>query len=241
MGSDPTCDPESSTSEKLQHTVNLPHYFIARYPVTVAQFQAFVEASGYEWKRQGCQQGLLSHPVVWASWNDALAYCAWLTDRLREWSKIPTPLANILHQKGGCVTLPSEAEWEKAARGTDGRLYPWGNIPDPNKANCSAISFGKTNVVGCIPNSASPYGVEELAGNVWEWTRSIWSAYPYPAEGTERAKREDLQASRGRSRVWRGGSFLFPKGSLRCASRDDIDVNYINQDMGFRVVVTVLS
>ena len=77
MGSEPTYDPESSTSEKPQHTVNLPHYFIARYP-------AFVEASGYEWQRQGCQQGLLSHPVVWASWNDALAYCAWLTDRLRE-------------------------------------------------------------------------------------------------------------------------------------------------------------
>ena len=109
-----------------QHKVTLPAYYIARYPVTVAQFRTFVEASGYAWENRNRPQGAAHHPVVYVSWHDALAYCNWLTARLREWSGTPEPLATLLRTEDWRVILPSEAEWEKAARGTDGRAYPWG-------------------------------------------------------------------------------------------------------------------
>ena len=140
---------------------------MARYPVTVAQFEAFVQASGYKPGNEDCVRGLPNHPVVWVSWHDALAYCEWLTARLREWPETPEPLAHVLRAAGWCVTLPSEAEWEKAARGSDGRRYPWGDDPDPNRANYDETGIGKTSAVGCFPGGVSPHGVEEMSGNVW--------------------------------------------------------------------------
>ena len=116
-----------------QHKVTLPTYYMARYPVTVVQ--DLVEASGYAWEDRNRPQGAAHHPVVYVSWHDALAYCKWLTARLQEWSGTPEPLATLLRTEDWRVILPSEAEWEKAARGIDGRAYPWGNEPDPNRAN----------------------------------------------------------------------------------------------------------
>ena len=166
----------------------LPRYYIARYPVTVAQFQAFVQDS------KDSLRGLSNHPVADVSWYEARKYCAWLTKRLREWKGTPEPLATLLRQESWQVTLLSEAEWEKAARGTEGCIYPWGNGLDPDRANYRDTGINDTTAVGCFPEGVTPYGCLDMAGNVREWTRSLWGEYPYPTEAKERAQREDLIA-----------------------------------------------
>ena len=221
-------------------TFQLPQYFIARYPVTVAQFRAFVDDSGYAWENNNQQQGLLNHPAVYVSWYDALAYCTWLTEKLQN---MPWQLATFLRQ-GWRVILPSEAEWEKAARGTDGRLYPWGNTPDPNRANYNRTGIETTSAVGSFAGGRSqPYGIEDMSGNVWEWTRSKWDRYPYPTTKAARARREalpqpdEILQEKDEARVLRGGAFWSDPQSVRCASlyRDDARVVYHN--VGFRVAL----
>ncbi|MBC7249313.1 MAG: SUMF1/EgtB/PvdO family nonheme iron enzyme, partial [Anaerolineae bacterium] len=256
--------------EKSQHTTNIPYgYLISRYPITNAQFGAFVEAGGYRerqywveaeragvWK-EGLVKGVLddepragpydfgepfnlaNHPVVGITWYEALAFCRWLEEwlrvagyRLRVWRDGELETRNLetlnletlnLQPTTLTVRLPSEAEWEKAARGTDGRLFPWGNEPDPERANYGDTGIGTTSAVGCFPGGASPYGVEDLSGNVWEWTHSLWGGdwekpdfkYPYnPKDG-----REDESAGSGVLRVLRGGAFLVVARLLRCAYR----------------------
>lgn len=240
MGSDRARDADTFGNEQPQHEVELPGYYVARYPVTVAQFRAFVEASGYKPTHPQSLHGPLHQPVVKVTWYDALAYCDWLTNQLRLWSGTPKPLAYRLREQGGRVTLPSEAEWEKAARGTDGRRYPWGKDPDPSRANYSATGIFGASAVGCFPEGASVYGVEDLSGNVWEWTRSLQGTYPYPAEKAARAQREDLEASEAIRRVLRGGAFWSDGPGVRCATRDDSSIRRANDNIGFRVVVTVL-
>jgi formylglycine-generating enzyme required for sulfatase activity len=216
---------------------SLPAYYIARYPVTVVQFRTFVEASGYAWEGRNRPQGASHHPVVYISWHDALAYCKWLTVRLQEWSGTPEPLATLLRTENWRVILPSEVEWEKAARGTDGLAYPWGNEPDPNRANYNETGINTTSAVGCFPYGASPYGVEELSGNVWEWTRSLVDDYPYPARRARRAKREDRQASENASRGLRGGAFWNDRQYVRCASRLRLGARSSSDNIGCRVAL----
>jgi formylglycine-generating enzyme required for sulfatase activity len=174
---------------------------------------------------------------VYVDWYDAVAYCDWLTARLRSWDHTPEPLAALLRQGDWRVTLPSEAEWEKAARGKDGRVYPWGNEPDPDRANYANTGTETTNAVGCFPGGASPYGVEELSGNVWEWTRSLWGEYPYPSERIARSKREDLQAPAAESRVLRGGAFWDDPQDVRGAYRLRRDARGALDRIGFRVAL----
>jgi formylglycine-generating enzyme required for sulfatase activity len=174
---------------------------------------------------------------VYVSWHDAMAYCVWLTARLREWSDTPEPLATLLRTEDWRVTLPSEAEWEKAARGIDGRVYPWDNESDPDCANYATTGINTTSAVGCFPHGASPYDVEELSGNVWEWTRSLEGAYPYPVRRAARAKREDLQASEDASRVLRGGAFWAGLQRVRCAVRSGDVARVADYDIGFRVAL----
>ena len=231
-------DRYAEENEKPQHTLNLPTYYIARYPVTVGQFAAFVAASGYQPQAGAYRwQGALNHPVVNVTWYDALAYCEWLTEVLREWEGTPEPLATLLRDKDWQVTLPSEAEWEKAARGTDGRIYPWGDDFDATKANVGDTGINRPSAVGSFPSGASPYGVLDMSGNVWEWTRSVYAKYPYPNDGKGRARRENLEASRDESRVLRGGGFFGNQWLARCAYRRRNHPAYAFDVRGFRVAV----
>ena len=255
MGSDPKRDPNAQADEQPQHEVTLPTYYIARYPVTVAQFNAFVDIKKHTPADTSSLRGLPNHPVVNITWNDALAYCDWLTEVLRQWPDTPPPLAGLLRQNNWQVTLPSEAEWEKAARGPlpsplqgEGagmRVYPWGDEFDPDKANTSETGIGSTSAVGCFPAGASPYGLFDLSGNVWEWTRSLWGKeeqkpdfkYPYDPKDV---RREDLKAPQEIRRVLRGGAFDDHQWGARCASRLGVNPVYRVWYGGFRVVVSPL-
>ncbi len=232
MGSDP------------EHELDLPSYFIARYPVTVAQFRAFVEASGYKPWDEDRLSGLANHPVVNVTWYDALAYCDWLTETLKECEDTLEPLRGLLRSEDWRITLPSEAQWEKAARGSDGRIYPWGDDADPNRVNYGDTGINDTSAVGCFPNGVSPYSCLDMAGNTWEWTRSLWGKdwqkpdfnYPYdPQDG-----REDLSADRGVLRVLRGGAFGDDEAGLRCAFRLRHYPDLRGWYFGFRLVVSPL-
>ena len=220
-----------------RHDVVLPTFYIARYPVTVAQFRAFVEASGHKLADERSLRGLANHPVIGINWFDALAYCNWLTAQLRQWPGTPEPLATLLRQQGWRVLPPSEAEWEKAARGTDGRRYPWGHDADPNRANYDDTNINTTSAVGCFPGGVSPYGVEEMSGNVWEWTRSAPEDYPYPADDTARAQRETLHVRDDDGRVLRGGAFWDDHRHVRCASRDRNYARHLDDYSVMRVVL----
>jgi formylglycine-generating enzyme required for sulfatase activity len=233
MGSE---DNDAYDDEKPRHELDLPTFYMARYPVTVAQFKVFVEQSGYEYYPD-CLKGLPSHPVVWETWYEAMKYCRWLDEKLHDEECVPEPLRTVLKGNPSLhATLPTEAEWEKAARGTDGRKYPWGEEFDSQKANTGEAEIGGTNAVGCFTDGASPYGLLDMSGNVWEWTRSLlYFDYPYSKKLEER---EDLDAERETARVVRGGAFSSVPRITRCTYRvrgipfDRID------DFGFRVALS---
>jgi len=264
MGSDKARDPDANDAEMPQHEVALPTYYIARYPVTVAQFRTYVK--DIRPSREGEVKGWGNHPMVGVNWNEALGYCRWLTEKLRGWKQTPEWLTTLLRKREWAITLPSEAEWEKAARGglrvseglapagpsglriafrgenpNPGHVYPWGDRPDPNRANYSETEIGTTSAVGCFLGGVSPYGVEDLSGNVWEWTRSLWGMtserpqfrYPYDL----RDGRENLEASQPVRRVLRGGSFNNESKDVRCTYRISNEPNKSGEVMGFRVVV----
>jgi formylglycine-generating enzyme required for sulfatase activity len=230
-------DPEADDDELPRHKITLPLYYIGRYPVTVAQFRAFADESGDQPEDKESLHGLPNHPVVNVTWYEALKYCEWLTEKLREWPDTPEPLATLLRHEGWHVTLPSEAEWEKAARGTDRRTYPWGNNPDPNRANYADSDIYTTSAVGCFPVGAGPYGVQDMSGNVWEWTRSLEGKYPYPTDDAGHARRENLEAPKDVGRVLRGGAFGDGHWFVRCAARGSYDPYDRLRNFGFRVVV----
>jgi formylglycine-generating enzyme required for sulfatase activity len=233
MGSDPSVDEDAWDEEQPQHTLYLPDYHLSKTPVTNAQYAVFVQATGHRlpdhWKgtfRKGGNppRGKGDHPVVNVTWHDAVAYCRWLAE-----------------VTGRPYCLPSEAEWEKSARGGDGRIYPWGNRWDVKQCNSEEGGKGNTTLVGTYSQGASPYGLLDMAGNVLEWTRSLWGEdweepsfkYPYdPADG-----REDLDAPGSVLRVLRGGSFYLSVKYARCAARIRLIPNYFGLSSGFRVLV----
>jgi formylglycine-generating enzyme required for sulfatase activity len=238
MGSDKTRDARADDDELPQHEVNLPTYYMARYPVTVAQFRTYLEATERQPGDANALRDPANRPVRRVTWHEALAYCQWLTEMLRSAPQTP-PTLKQLFDKGGQVMLPSEAEWEKAARGNDGRIFPWPGEGDTNRANYGATQIGDTSTVGCFPGGASPYKVEEFSGNVWEWTRSLWGDYPYPATEDDRQRRENLDAPDSERRVLRGGAFYSSGVSVRCAYRGGFHPRNWDLSFGFRVVVVV--
>lgn len=231
--------------ERPEHEVELPGYYVSRFPVTVQQFRSFVEQTSYAaapWSLEGPS----ACPVTSVSWHDALAYCGWLEERLRETAarREHGPAEDREFWEGLAtgrlrVTLPSEAEWEKAARGGDGRVYPWGDTFDLNRANCLESGIRAPSSAGSFPGGASPYGGEEMSGNVWEWTRSLEGPYPYPVLPKQRARREALEGDG--LRVVRGGSCFDDSRGARCALRFGLLPADRYDDVGFRVVLLPFS
>ncbi len=218
-----------------RRTVVLDRFYIARYPVTNRQFQAFLEATGYKptdaeahrflqhFRNGRCPPELLNHPVVFVSWTDARAYCRWAARR-----------------------LPSEAEWEKAARGPDGYKYPWGREePTAEHANfgqarakhypLGTAGTGGTSPVDAFPRSASPYGIEGMAGNVFEWCEDVDDPGFY-LHGPERNPRNTIQPGNAPC-VIRGGSWRYDVRSLRTYARASFAPTFRLDTVGFRVAL----
>ena len=232
MGSDPAIDPLAFDNEwwpgaRPQATVDLPAFYIGRYEVTVAQFATFVEETGYRANDEAFQAPP-DHPVATVSWTDALAYARWLEAALREWPETPPELNQPLRD-GWRISLPTEAQWEKAARGSDGRVYPWGNEPRRDRANYGGRG---TESVGSFECPECPFGLLDMSGNVWELTRSPYQAYPYD----ESNDREGLDADA----LWvmRGGAFNDPERNVRTAIRGGADPGVRRPFIGFRLVIT---
>jgi formylglycine-generating enzyme required for sulfatase activity len=217
--------------EVPQHEVELPAYRIGIYPVTNEQYAEFVKEAKHPapqkvgWFGQNPPKDKLDHPVVGVSWYDALAYCQWLSEKT-----------------GRAYRLPTEAEWEKAARGADGRVYPWGDEWETDRCNCSSSD---TTAVTAYPSGRSPYVCYDMVGNVWEWTSTLWGddwkrpdfSYPYQAKDG----REDLEADMTIHRVFRGGSFEDEVSKLRCSTRRWYAPDHTDKARGFRVVLEILA
>ncbi len=252
--------------ETPQHRLKLDDYRISKFPITNAQFAAFVRAGGYgvarywqqaeaagrwrdgkvrayQWRPErreydqewfdapgdsGLPYTLPNHPIVDVSWYEALAFCNWLGEKLHL-----------------TISLPSETEWEKAARDSDSRTYPWGEQITSDHANYDETGVNTTSVVGIFPKGAGPNGVLDMSGNVWEWTRNLWGEdwqkprYNYPYQATD--DREDLDASANVLRVLRGGAFFSVAGSVRCALRGRRDPYGRYRGFGFRIVASPVA
>lgn len=203
--------------------INLGAFDIGKYPVTNLEYRQFLESFSDEeaakrhipdgWKGRKSPPGKETHPVVGVNYMDAVAYCGWRST-----------------VEGREVRLPTEAQWEKAARGTDGREYPWLGEFDAAKANTMESGLGGTTPVGAYPDGASPYGAMDMAGNVWEWTCTV--------AGKEKADPErdggwDVDPE-GSPRIIKGGSWLGPRGDARCAYRRGGPPGGRDDFLGFR-------
>jgi formylglycine-generating enzyme required for sulfatase activity len=183
------------------------------------------------------KRGAPTRPVVGITWYEALAYCRWLDAALRSASRFPFPV-------GHAVSLPSEAEWEKAARGPQKLRWPWGDVWQEGVANTEEAGLGQICPVGMFPAGASPYRVLDLSGNVWEWTRSRWGrksgrkpdyGYPYVANDG----REDLSGPDWR--IIRGGSWYNDRGYVRGGYRARVIPDLFSHPYGMRVVVSLAN
>jgi len=218
-------DKHASNEEKPQHTIDLPYeYYIGRFPVTNEQYATYIKVKGAKHPVSSWEK-VRDYPVVSVSWKDAVSYCMLLDELLK--GELPA---------GFVLRLPTEAEWEKAARGDKGLIYPWGDTFDKTKCNTKEGEKGDTTPVGVYsPQGDSPYGCADLSGNVWEWTHSLYKPYPYKGnDGREDVNADDYH-------VLRGGSFYGDGKYARCASRYHypfISFSYFDKLRGFRVVAS---
>ncbi len=247
-------------------------YLIGKYPVTNAQYNAFVQAGGYanaqywqeamahgywqagkfkgRWDNEpraraydfGAPFNLDNHPVVGVSWYEAVAFCRWLTEKLKVKSeklkvwKDGQLLPFSFELDTWQIRLPTEAEWEKAARGMDGRIYPWSDELTPQHANYDATKIGATSAVGIFPLGKSPYGLLDVSGNVWEWCSTQWIEN-YKGYDKKNTERESLEGDV--PRVLRGGAFHDESYLVRAACRYGDFANFRNVNSGFRVAAGV--
>jgi formylglycine-generating enzyme required for sulfatase activity len=223
--------------------ITMPHdYLVSRYPITVAQFAEYVEAGNAEPDAWQAQLRFANRPVVNVSWHQANQYCAWASQQLTAWTEHNAALKALL-QKGKCVVrLPTEAEWEYAACGKNGRRYPWGNEDWTDEHALLSSDLGHAAAVGLFIKGTSPVGTYDQSGNVDEWTLSKHHDYPY-AEGSQVINPERNQMDESDDwRILRGGAFFNPPRYARCAFRD---YGYLphdqNRSVGFRVVVALVD
>ncbi|MCB9099743.1 MAG: formylglycine-generating enzyme family protein [Anaerolineales bacterium] len=256
MGSNPTSNNQNVNfdvfnndynNEQPQHQVRLASYYIGKYPITNAQYGAFIEATGHEWlpkvKRtherstwlglsskieikwdsiswQMLVKNMPDHPATHINWYDAVAFCHWLSQ-----------------QSGQIVRLPTEAEWEKAARGTDGRRYPWGKLsPTQYLCNFNNNVGDTTSIERYYPYGISEYGCVDMAGNVWEWCSTLWQEKAYPFQIQDEWTETYLK--REGPRLGRGGSWMNNDWYVRCAVRGFSYPNVCRPTTGFRVAVS---
>ncbi|WPD24330.1 MAG: formylglycine-generating enzyme family protein [Candidatus Electrothrix scaldis] len=212
--------------ERPQHSVHLPAFFISTTPITNAQYEHFVRQSGHDapkgWLLRKPPSEKHDHPVTQVNWHDAAAYCAWLYG-----------------QSGRAYRLPTEAEWEKAARFSDARLYPWGN---EWQVHCCNYGAEDTSPVDAFPQGASAYGCLDMLGNVREWTSTIWGSsptqadffYPFQQDGRDATS---FPGAGSVFRIHRGGSFRDTPIHLRCSARGFSPESSKVAWCGFRVVM----
>lgn len=218
-------DEMALSNEKPQHLVRVDQYLIGKYPVTVAQFRAFVQARYYNWPLSEDISNF-QHPVTNVSWEDAESFCNWATETAQ------------LDVRGLVMRLPTEAEWERAARGTDGRVFPWLDHNPRNGRYCNfELREGHTTPVdhyaGGWTDLLSPAGCAEMSGNVWEWTHTLYRQYPYCLDDDHEHNRS------AEARVLRGGSYADDLRSIRCARRYGFASRGFRGDfVGFRVCVS---
>jgi formylglycine-generating enzyme required for sulfatase activity len=220
MGSDA---PDALPDEQPLSPMTLTEFYMSRHPVTNAQYEQFDPSHSQKRIRTAGDD----HPVVYVTSIDAINFCQWLGQR-----------------DGKNYRLPTEAEWEYAARGTDGRKYPWGNHDrrggSANFADASTTfawrdaqindGYPETSPVGAFPDGASFFGLADMAGNVWEWCLDFYHPLPGPL------KRSPRGPATGSNRVYRGGSWKSCFTNLRATARSSNAANYSCNDVGFRVV-----
>ena len=293
-------DDQAYDDEKPRHTLELDEFWLARYPLTNAQFRPFVEGGGYQnpayWTAEGwawhegaepdwspienhddkdfvgrykewimsrtdrtrphwwgdLKWGAATRPVVGVTWYESLAYCRWLEEQLVAISAEQLAGKRLSAVQRACwqglaagelhIALPSEAQWEKAARGPQAYCWAWGNQWQDDCANTDAAQLGETSPVGLFPSGENPYGLLDITGNTWEWTHSKWGrtdlvkpdyAYPYnPDDGRETLDGPDL-------RVVRGGSWDLTNWNARCAYRLRFLPSDFILNLGFRVSLSL--
>lgn len=249
-------EPEAATNALPQHDVELPTYATSRWLVTNQAYSLFVEGGGYGddtvWTEEGFAwreaagvsaphywrraPDLPNTPVVGVSWFEAMAYCRWLTRRMRDRGELDA---------GEAIRLPTEAEWEKAARGgltldrrrsmrnpLPRRHFPWGDGFLPGVSNSAESGLATASPVGMFPEGQGPYKIDDLGGNVIEWCTSRPIAYPYHAGDG----REDLHGQPRSYRVARGGAWPFNADAARCAYRHWYHADFRGGMIGIRLV-----
>lgn len=233
MGSSPDIDSFSLKEEQPPHKIFLDNFKISKTPITVWQWRIFKQSTQPNFTVAKTLDDQRT-PITNVNWYEAMEFTIWLTQNARATGEI-----SINDE----FRLPTEAEWEKAARGKDARLFPWGESPPAGRCNFrDEQKYGVVPAGSYSPEGDSPYGVQDMAGNVWEWTISLWGrggstpefSYPY----NKLDGRENILAPNEYRRVVRGGSFYYFDYCLRCSTRNLMYPATRHSGGGFRVVLT---